>query len=148
MVIRGGKRHGKGASSACIRAGHSLRGRHAHVLRDEQPPSRITSSAQCGKPRRRETGGGKREKERDGKGDCRGRRREGRERKKRGRGNDSERGEVAFNQSPASKCTVHVYVYRGGERRARGVGEGGSRRERYMVRLVFAREVAWKLAPN
>lgn len=77
-------------------------------------------------PSRDGGGWGKREKERDEKGDCRERRREGRERKKRGRGNDSERGEVAFNQSPASKCTVHVYVYRGGERRARGeVEESG-----------------------
>lgn len=71
------------------------------------------------------------------------------EKRERGRGNDSKRGEVAFNQSPASKCTVHVYtVYtaRGGK------GEGGREEEgsgeRYMVRLVFAREVAWKLAPN
>jgi len=87
----------------------------------------------------RDKGEGKRERERDRE---RERKRKGRERKKGGRGNDSERGGVAFNQSLASKCTVHVYVYCGG-------WEGrGSRGERYMVRLVFAREVAWKLAPN
>lgn len=65
----------------------------------------------------------------------------GRRRKEEG-GYDSKRGEVAFNQSPASKCTVYTCTYT-----ARG-GKGEGSGERYMVRLVFAREVAWKLAPN
>lgn len=89
---------------------------------------------QCGKPRRiREIGESKREA--------------ALEKRERGRGNDSKRGEVAFNQSPASKCTVYtctVYTARGGKGGREEEGSG----ERYMVRLVFAREVAWKLAPN
>jgi len=114
---------------ACIRV-RPFRSRHAHVLRDEPScsdrSSRITSSVQCGKPRRRE-------RERERKRKMRKRRRvswrppkeeeEGRERKERGRGKRLECGGVAFNQSPASKCTVHVYVYcrrwqEGRERRA------------------------------
>lgn len=127
------ERHGgKGASSARVYASIVAQPARTRAARRATAarPSRITSSVQCGKPRRiREIGTSEREAVL--------------EKRERGRGNDSKRGEVAFNQSPASKCTVHVYtVYTAG-----GKGEEGSG-ERYMVRLVFAREVAWKLAPN
>lgn len=80
----------------------------------QQPPSRITS---CTRPcsvgnraetqtkRERERGDSRRVGENEGEEEGTARRRK-RKRERLGR--------VAFNQSPASKCTVHVYVYTAG----------------------------------
>lgn len=124
MVIRGGKRHGQ-RSIIRVYTRRSFRGRHAHVLRDEQPAVSyhiVRAVWETAPPRDR---GEKKEREEGSeKGrPRRGRKRKGRERKKRGRGNDSERGGVAFNQSLASKCTVHVYVYCGGRKGERRGGK-------------------------
>lgn len=70
----------------------------------------VYASVQCGKPRRVET---QTERERDS------RQAEENEEEEEGTARRRKRkrerlGGVAFNQSPASKCTVHVYVYTAG----------------------------------
>lgn len=103
----------------------SFRSRHAHVLRDEQPPSVsyhiVRAVWETARRRGRDIG----ERKKESKRGCE--REEGRRKRER-----LERGEVAFNQSPASKCTayIHVYVYR--ERwTGRGIGRVRERRAVY-----------------
>lgn len=73
----------------------------------------VYASVQCGKPRRVET-----QTEREGERDSR-QAEENEEEEEEGTARRRKRkrerlGGVAFNQSPASKCTVHVYVYTAG----------------------------------
>ena len=95
----------KGASSACISAPIVPSLARTRAARRATAVSYHISSAQCGKPRRRKT---EEEREREG---GRGERKDRGEEEKRKR-ERLERGRVAFNQSLASKCTVHVYVYK------------------------------------